>query len=821
MKSLEELNQYALSPITYIDDRPAGVFFDRGATVDQEITVNENTTFFFPYGIEIEDITQYDVAQMEYVIDLSVFDPQVVYVSFPSGITLPSHISVTRVGNVFTISEIRSKADWDLVKTLRVQPPFSVSGFKPLEGKLRWFADAQAVTRTEAIWDVQLELVPVEYFSAVAAETYVANQQDDQIEVPSIIVDPDEFDPEWTLEISPSVLTAVELIYSTNPSEAETSWNASTRTFSIIGDKTSVNNTLEDLEVDYGRSDADFTMLYLLRNNYNLVTESQVQIFESRDFISDFDLEAQQSAAPNVIYGGTSVPTSFTTFDVNETVILALAVFSTGIIPNATQTIDEVLTTTSTTLNTATTLTSFRDVNNANVRLIFDLSGCDSNATISWTSIPSGVSVTNANSVYTVSNIDSSSDFEAMKNPTITFPASTIDDQVIDVKIRANTSLGTTYEFGYTNTTEYNQFLTNRDTARSFVGNNVTEGIVAAPLMSIEQSVNDTYSLRLIVSSGQLYNGSTFTSNLLLTGTGTQINQSLLNIDYYPARNTTSNHTLTARLTKNSVLLVDATSSLVFTGNNLLDEIVYTFNSNGSFTPSELQKRYQNIDLLVVGGGGGASGTVPTQGGVRVSAAAGGGAGKVVTATRSITNVSGLSISIGAGGATGGASSNNKTQGSSGSSTTVSGSGFSTITATGGTPGIVSNYLRTPTYFNPGYSIFIEGGGSGNGFRGNYTPNSAADALGGGGAGGIAAAGTNQGFAYQAGGPGVQNNITGTNLYYGKGGNGIYGSSYQPNPPESPSATGTDPGNGGGANGNGRYGLQDGQDGIVIIKTVN
>lgn len=315
MKSLEELNQYALSPITYIDDRPAGVFFDRGATVDQEITVNENTTFFFPYGIEIEDITQYDVAQMEYVIDLSVFDPDVVYISFPTSVTLPSHITVTRVGNVFTISEIRNKADWDLVKTVRVQPPFSVSGFKPLEGKLRWFADGQAVTRTEAVWDVQLELVPVEYFSSVAAETYVANQQDDQIAVPSIIVDPDEFDPDWTLEISPSVLGAVELIYSTNPSEAETSWNASTRTFSITGDKTAVNNTLEDLEVDYGRSDADFIMTYLLRNNYNLVTENQVQTFESRDFISDMDAATGLSGTLHTIFGGRANFTPFTTFD--------------------------------------------------------------------------------------------------------------------------------------------------------------------------------------------------------------------------------------------------------------------------------------------------------------------------------------------------------------------------------------------------------------------------------------------------------------------------------------------------------------------------
>jgi surface protein len=315
MKSLEELNQYALSPITYIDDRPARVFFDRGATVDQFVEVNENTTYFFPYGIDIDDITQFDVALVEYEIDLTSFTSNAVYLSWPNSITLPAYITVSRVGNYFTISGIRSASDWDLVKAVRVQPPFSVSGFKPQVGKITWFENAQATTRTEARWDVQLSLVPVEYFGPAALELYTSNLQDQQIAAPQIIVDPDEFDPEWTLEISPSVLSAVTLIYSTNPSEAETSWNPTTKTFSITGDQTAVNNTLQDLEVDYARSDADFTFQYLLRNNFNLITESQIQFVESRDFISDFDLLISSSTFPSVIYGGVSNMSPFVTFD--------------------------------------------------------------------------------------------------------------------------------------------------------------------------------------------------------------------------------------------------------------------------------------------------------------------------------------------------------------------------------------------------------------------------------------------------------------------------------------------------------------------------
>jgi len=57
ISSLQDLNNYALTPITYTDLRTAQVIFDRGATVDQELTINENNTFVFPWGININDIT--------------------------------------------------------------------------------------------------------------------------------------------------------------------------------------------------------------------------------------------------------------------------------------------------------------------------------------------------------------------------------------------------------------------------------------------------------------------------------------------------------------------------------------------------------------------------------------------------------------------------------------------------------------------------------------------------------------------------------------------------------------------------------------------
>ena len=620
MKSLEELNQYALSPITYIDDRPAGVFFDRGATVDQEISVNENTTFFFPYGIEIEDITQYDVAQMEYVIDLSVFDPQVVYVDFPDSVTLPAHITVTRVGNVFTISEIRNKADWDLVKTLRVQPPFSVSGFKPLEGKLRWFADGQAVTRTEAVWDVQLELVPVEYFSAVAAETYVANQQDDQIEVPSIIVDPDEFDPEWTLEISPSVLGAVELIYSTNPSEAETSWNASTRTFSIIGDKTSVNNTLEDLEVDYGRSDADFIMTYLLRNNYNLVTENQVQTFESRDFITDMDAEGAISATLHTIFGGEANFTPFTTFDDVDTTFSRTRDPNPTTLANvSTWDIDEWLVkgahlsvpgSNDIRANETTSISNapqFEQTYPGNIDPTFTvvITNNTPSRVVELTTSGTQGTVTWNNTTKTLTLVGTKDQL----NPHLSSLTIETDEYVSNNIVLTYT---TTWDFVNPYTQTRQQTLSYIPDVSNLTGpytyeTNVQNDIFSGANVVCNNSNFTNFTVVLTTNQGEFYDGTNLSNSITISGTKSVVDAAIATVEYYQDYNVTTNATVSYTVTKDGVAGSRGSFALNNSGTGNMGVTVHRYKTAGSYTwePSIEEQKYGKMTYVVVGGGGG------------------------------------------------------------------------------------------------------------------------------------------------------------------------------------------------------------------------
>lgn len=300
ISSLEDLNTYSLTPITYDDIRPAQVLFDRGATVPQALTISENNTYVFPWGINIEDITQYDVALVEYEIDLSNH-PTPVNVSWNY---LPSHVTVTRVNNVWTVSGIRSRQDWLWVRQARVQPPFGFTGLITHTGSISFFANSASVSRTVASWTVSLTVTAIEYFSAAPPLTYTANQNQTNISTTTIIADPEDFNPVWTLRISASDTTIIDEIFS-DGTPAEAAWNNSTKQFVITGATDDVNDVLSTLDIDFARKDANFQLNFVLANNFTSTIETQVQIFESRDFISDVvGIFSQSPVTLNVRWGG-------------------------------------------------------------------------------------------------------------------------------------------------------------------------------------------------------------------------------------------------------------------------------------------------------------------------------------------------------------------------------------------------------------------------------------------------------------------------------------------------------------------------------------
>ena len=257
------------------------------------------------------------------------------------------------------------------------------------------------------------------------------------------------------------------------------------------------------------------------------------------------------------------------------------------------------------------------------------------------------------------------------------------------------------------------------------------------------------------------------------------------------------------------------------------DYVIHTFLSDGTFTPTS----GFNVETLVVAGGGGG-------GGVSAGNGAGGGAGGLLHDSSYAVTAQAYSITIGAGGAVGGAG----TKGTNGSDTTIVPTSGDTITGTGGGGGGTYNLAtaqnpssggcgggvgqqdskstNTGGVGSQGYDGGIRNvttavsgaGGGGNSVVGSNTSGANGEE---GGAGGAGTAYTiyDGSSIYYAGGGGGSTHSTGSGIAsggIGGGGNGQYA-------PTAGTAGTANTGGGGGAAGENNAGGAGGS-GIVIIR---
>ena len=313
ISSLQDLNTYAQTPITYDDVRTAQVVFDRGATVDQVLVTPENGGFVSPWGINIETITQPDVALVEYHLDYSAWaDP--ISVTWPY---LPAHMTTTRTNNTWIVSGIENSEDWLYARNATVLPPFGFSGFVPHSAEIHFYSDNQDSTKNIAGWDIDITVTQVEYFNVPSPLTYVSNTLYSQLNTCRIAIDPEDFDPVWDLRIYSADLNlttvdAIEEMFS-DGSAAEAAWNNSTNQYVITGDTVSVNEVLDTLDLETRRYADDFYLVFRLANNFTNNLEYQIQTFSSRDMISDPVVAAVFSSTPRRLRGGNSNPVVITT----------------------------------------------------------------------------------------------------------------------------------------------------------------------------------------------------------------------------------------------------------------------------------------------------------------------------------------------------------------------------------------------------------------------------------------------------------------------------------------------------------------------------
>lgn len=292
MKSLRDLNSFASLTVEFTDERDATVTFDRPVPTNQTITTTENNTYSLPVGTEIETIVDYTTTDPYVEFDFTAFAGSVDLV-FP---TLPAHLTVTESpSNFFTVSGLQTPADWNLIKSPTVQPPFGFTGIETITVNIRWTTADGSTTDVET-YTVTNTIVDQIYISDAIQINFYRLTNGVAITAPTIVADLGITNPTWTLVIVPSVPAAVSTISTTGDAGTTTSFNATTKAYTIIGDKTGVNSHLANLQMSFTGDNQDFLLNYNLSNNLNAIVEIEVQVFKNTELAGAINAAASVNA---------------------------------------------------------------------------------------------------------------------------------------------------------------------------------------------------------------------------------------------------------------------------------------------------------------------------------------------------------------------------------------------------------------------------------------------------------------------------------------------------------------------------------------------
>lgn len=814
MKSLRDLNSFASLTVEFTDDRLATVTFDRPVPTNQTLTSTENNTFVLPVGIEIETIVDYTTTQPYVEFDFTGFAGNVDLV-FP---TLPAHLSVVESPtNFFTVTGLQTPADWDLIKSPTVQPPFGFTGVETITVNIRW-TTADGSTADSETYTVTSTIIDTIYITAGTDFTWLIGTTATITGTPTIVADLGITNPIFTLVMTPSEIDQIINISSSGSSLSSSGasvvnryFDPITKTYTIQGFKEDLNLDLANLTIEFAStSNPNFIINYELSNNLNSIVESQKQRFFNYQLLAT--LTNIIEADLEVIWLNLSAIDLYSTITTSaEATKISPYVrfnnytpnsFSTGVNENQTYT----------TANTVN-ITSFTNSSLANIRIIYDLTTCSSGTVLNFASLPPGVTTTVSGRIYTVSGIDTIEEYNAVKNATIIFPLNDVNTQVFTIKILYDDPLGNNKQIDFTTTVYIKPFITNRTVVRSYRRNqgNYIFGN-STPVINNTGDFSTSHRLIFEVNHGNLEYNNTLYSTLTLINIPATLNTIIPYIRYFPLINATTspvNLTITLEVLSEGSYIqkLNYTTTINYAGNGYLAPIEFIYNQPGTFVcnPPFEYAYYGKFDCNIIAGGGGSSGMItypgnPAQG---LTAAAGGGAGQIRTLLEQPLNNEPLTVIVGRGG-----SDRQKGGDSSISNSVVS------LVSEGGYPGLIHNPARTAVYFNPGSTVRMEGGQTKKNdntgyFRGDYIlGGSGYDyPIGGAGAGGNSWVGLRR--SQNPGGPGI--NILGT--VFGIGGNGNWSTAFGQVSPASSNTYGS----GGGASGNSVSGTVAGKSGYVRI----
>lgn len=767
MHSLADLNNFSDQSVTFTDERPYTLEFDRDVPLSSNIGFVEGNVIAVTPGVNLTKIINANVNSISYTVEVS--DPNNITVAW-SEIPTTMTLSANAQAGVYTVGNIMSLKDWNTVKSPVITPNkdyatnFTYSGtINYAQGNKSW-VDQVTVTDTPEMTD------PVDV-------TYTGNVSLTKLTAP-LVVDTNTSQT-YTLIVSgfipgsnDATYVATPLVIQTNSTVGSVIVNDGTKV-KVQGTKDQINTHLDNLyyQNTTGQTNNTFYWEYRLTSSTGLVTRKFQRMIGS----------VMTSNATTILYES-GITSDYQAFDENTN-------FSLATYPTLTDYLSDQYGNLGNTgysyVTTATTPSAVNVVATVSAGLTYN-TWTTSSATrqIGVLYYPDGNAGNN-----TPFKTNAYANLRASLNSLTYIPPLDHKDYLLvrmSMRHYTGASQFETTEFSTQRILKFGNSVrkvSNIDEPRSFTQATVSTLFTTNIPQITDVSANtQVYTIQLTSSAGAFgLSDTNFSTSFTLTDTKANINAAFGNIKFYPEPGIAAgDYWFNYKQIREGVI---QESRVVYFNCNARTQPIPgqgTFSLNtGTFSPTIYQRRYLKADILCVGGGG--SGYASSVG----YSSGGGGGGDVKEIFNVTTPDTAYTVALGSGGAT---------------------SGF-------GQPGGTSYFgslLSAAGGQQGGLAGIYKGGNSGSGFIGGQGSSS------GGGGGGAGAGGNGFANTGTTGGNGGAGKLaTFDNVIYGGGGAGSrYGSAYA----DGTSGTGANNAGGGGKGGQYTLGTTAGKTGIVLIR---
>jgi hypothetical protein len=318
MNSFNDLNNYAATLVDYTDSRSSGPTFDRAdINYFNEILITSATYAFIPSGINIEEVRNYSTANLSIVfkIESRAVDP--LTGSTLSWASTPTGVTITQSGNTYTITGVKTKAQWDIIK----KPTWNLpAGYASVFG---WYVNVDInyfdsslgyKTYTYIVYDKDYyyDIRFVSNFNAAVSARRFRGITQTLSAVATVYARPRVYpfgtpstfnytsgttqtitgvpaytdgntNATWTVTITPSRTLSISTITSSG-SGGTFSFNGATKVTTIVGTPTQVNSRIQGLTLtSVANQDYDFDLAYSAINDSS-ETDSKTQRLTSVNY---------------------------------------------------------------------------------------------------------------------------------------------------------------------------------------------------------------------------------------------------------------------------------------------------------------------------------------------------------------------------------------------------------------------------------------------------------------------------------------------------------------------------------------------------------